>query len=526
MDPQNPDQPDQPEQPDQLDQLGQLGQLRRQIRLDTQAMRTIGEERTGLRRQILALSGQLKAVTARRERTILAARTLGGTPVDLGADAGLSPGRIRQVAPITGATSTTSTTSTPPGEQGKPPVWEDYSPEETLALADQEDRRIAAREHRAPAPAVTRVPARDVPAPPHAPVIGPTGGGKTFGFTAPPAPARPAPTTAKLPPLPGVFTIAARVAQASIIAAGDAEVATALLVGSAIPDAMALLDATRAGAVYDYTAHPSIPEPLIRPGKKQADQIWEARPNFTHPATLPGTAVDVLDLNGAYLAALTRTHLPIGRLMEDPPETEFNRKRSGIYLIAPARWPHKDRPNPLGDGREQKGEVWITDATLRLLIRTAVDYRTAAPRVLRSFTSGCSENLLTKFGQTLAAARRQALADGDSVTVDYVKAIYSKFISTAGDSRANHDLARPEWVHAIRSQAYANLWYKAEKARVAGLHVHKMAGTDELHIAGDWRTASYRTIRPPQQDRLLFPEGRDLAQVKTKGAYVVGSARD
>ncbi|WP_232486324.1 MULTISPECIES: hypothetical protein [Streptomyces] len=44
--------------------------------------------------------------------------------------------------------------------------------------------------------------------------------------------------------------------------------------------------------------------------------------------------------------------------------------------------------------------------------------------------------------------------------------------------------------------------------RAAGLTVVEMSGTDELHVASDWQG--------------VFPEGRDLTQVKAKPLYTLG----
>src|SRR5262245_39115773 len=59
-------------------------------------------------------------------------------------------------------------------------------------------------------------------------------------------------------------------------------------------------------------------------------------------------------------------------------------------------------------------------------------------------------------------------------------------------------MRRPDWIHIIRSQAFANLWLKAHKAHGLRLAVVKMAGPDELHVAGNWRPA--------------YKEGRNLDQ--------------
>ncbi|MGW6997394.1 acyltransferase [Streptomyces virginiae] len=94
------------------------------------------------------------------------------------------------------------------------------------------------------------------------------------------------------------------------------------------------------------------------------------------------------------------------------------------------------------------------------------------------------------------------------MTVAYVKAMYSKLVSTVGESTANRELRRPDWMHIIRAKAFANLWMKANKAHKAGLQVVEISGTDELHVVGDWRS--------------VFAEGRDLNQVKEKLTYLLG----
>lgn len=89
------------------------------------------------------------------------------------------------------------------------------------------------------------------------------------------------------------------------------------------------------------------------------------------------------------------------------------------------------------------------------------------------------------------------------MAVEYIKAMYSRFISTMGESNANPNIRRPEWMHIIRSQAFANLWYKAYKAHKSGLIIVRVRGTDELHVTGgDWHT--------------VFEEGRLTTQMKLK----------
>ena len=307
--------------------------------------------------------------------------------------------------------------------------------------------------------------------------------------------------------------IGAAVAAALARHEGDVEAATAALVRRAIPDAMALLDESRKGGRYDVVAHPWIPDVLRKQTARGADRIWEARPKWARPELPPGAhEVTALDINGAYLSAL-KTHLPIGQL-EHSTGFGHDRRRAGVHLITPPAWEHEDvLPNPVGD-RDEPGPLWVTEPTLRLLLRlSGPKYGLCdPPEIHESFTSGATEGLLEKFRIALKEARDRAIAEDDEVTLEYVKAMYSKFVSTMGESNYNRELYRPDWMHLIRSQAFANLWMKAYKAHDEGLAVVRAMGTDELHVVGDWRR--------------VFPEGRGVSEVKVKDTYVVGEDAD
>ncbi|MER7693070.1 type II toxin-antitoxin system prevent-host-death family antitoxin [Streptomyces sp. NPDC097610] len=301
---------------------------------------------------------------------------------------------------------------------------------------------------------------------------------------------------------------------------GDVEAATAALVKRAVPDAMALFKETRVGSNYDHTVYPELLEILRKKTKDGSDEIWEGRHNWTNTAltdqlntgALDPVTVDALDTNASFMAAF-KTHLPIGALRHNP-HGDFDPKLSGVHLLTQRpTWHHPHLPDPIGNRREM-GPVVLTDATIRLLIRCAGYDLCDKPVIAESWTSGASEGLLEKFRRVLTEARHTALereADGyadGTVAVEYVKAMYSKFTSTLGESNANLEIRRPEWMHIIRSQAFANLWYKAHRAHKNGLTVVRVRGTDELHVTGgDWRT--------------VFTEGRSPAEMKLKNQYTL-----
>ncbi|MFD3722941.1 helix-turn-helix domain-containing protein [Streptomyces sp. NPDC058674] len=329
----------------------------------------------------------------------------------------------------------------------------------------------------------------------------------------PPAPARPrSPRTYASDDLIGQIT--GRVHDVLAEHAGDVDAAQAELIKAAIPDVMALLKASRVGGRYEHSEFPPTAEILRKRSQKGADEIWEGRPKWRNASALAaakaGAQLDVtaLDMNAAYLSAL-KCWLPIGQLREDTSGVH-DPKKSGVHLITPADWEHADLPNPLGN-RMEPGELWVSESTLRLLLDCARQGLADAPTIHRSLVSGATEGLLEKLRRALAETRKNALAEGDELTVAYVKSMYSKLVSTVGESTANRELRRPDWMHIIRAKAFANLWMKANKAHKAGLQVVEISGTDELHVVGDWRS--------------VFSEGRDLNQVKEKSTYLLGGKR-
>lgn len=511
----------------------QLAELREAIRTDSHRIGEISEQQRGLRARLSELAAELRETTSRRDANLTKGRRNGVDVVDLADDTGLTAGRIRQIAPgepgrPRGRRPGPTPARAPRAEVTMTVDDDDQADDDACRVYDIEGGPVVVRGaaplseegQRAMAEVITAARAKFAAEHPE----------PAAGWIAPPAPnlsgiaaavdalppssVRPAvPARKRLPKVVGRYAVDERVEQALREAAGDIDAARDLLIGSAVDDAMTLLDACRAGAVYDYTAHPSLPAPLQRAGRKKSDMIWEGRPHWRNPETPAGTRIDVLDTNAAYLASLRRTHLPIGKLVQDTDPSVYNPRRAGIYLIDPPQWNPPNVPNPLGNGRTENGPVWVTTPTLRLLHRAyGPDIRVP---ILDSWTSGASENLLTKFGDTLSGYRAQALQDDDSLTLEYVKSMYSKFVSTAGDSAANHDIRRPEWVHAMRSQAFANLWLRGARAATCGLLVHAIVGTDELHVAGDWRSATYKGAP-------AFREGRGLPEIKHKRSYVVG----
>ncbi len=299
------------------------------------------------------------------------------------------------------------------------------------------------------------------------------------------------------------------VLEAAELHGGDVEAMKAALKKRAIPNVMELFARSRVGSRYDHTAFPPGLDILKKKSRNGPDEIWEARPKWISPSSLTGPQrlAEALDINGAYLSAF-KCHLPIGKLQHSLAGI-YDPKTDGVVKITPPRWDHPTLPNPMGD-RKEPGPVWITTATLRLLLRIAKLGLCDVPKIHESWVAYSSENLLETLRITLRDARQHAIGDDDDITLLYVKTMYSKFVSTIGESNTNSKMRRPDWMHIIRTQAFANLWWKAHKAHEAGLEVVGIEGTDEIRLFGDWRSATSKN------GTLLFPVGRGLTEVKPK----------
>ncbi|GHJ19174.1 DnaB-like helicase C-terminal domain-containing protein [Streptomyces albus] len=310
--------------------------------------------------------------------------------------------------------------------------------------------RTAQQPPSAPVPTSTGTPSKPVsastvtaaPAPGRTPAQQPSSSAPRAGAAR--RPARPAPGG------PAVHKDSGRVGELveriedkvrTVLADSGGEVTAAVerLQKTAIPDVMDLLEQSRAGGRYDFRNYPDLPDILHKRGRQEADDIWEARPRWTAPPQIldsvadRATAVTALDINGAYLSAL-KAHLPIGQLEHhlgpDNGGPPHDTKRSGVHLVTPPAWEHPHLPNPIGD-REEPGPLWITESTLRLLLRLS-DPKTGMcerPLIHESWTSGSTEQLLETLRRALVQVRTRALATGSAegeVAYEYVKAMYSK----------------------------------------------------------------------------------------------------
>lgn len=307
-----------------------------------------------------------------------------------------------------------------------------------------------------------------------------------------PHPGTPPALRADLVPIAGALR--GRLEALADLAGGDLE----KIARKSVPLVMDLFEHLRTSGRYPLVHHPPYPQVLARQGTRPSP-VWLARPKWTNPAPPRGPVVR-LDVPGNYLHAFT-TWLPVTALTHDTSGTH-DRKRSGVYLITPPTWDHPDLPNPIGD-REEAGPVWVPDPIVRCLLRAHQKYGLCGPTAIHeAWTAPATEDMLTGLKMVLQHLRSTAYTEGDELLRLMVKDMYSKFVSTIGESKNNHRLKRPEWSFIIQSQAHWNVWERAYKAYQAGMQIIRVSGTDEIRLVGDWRT--------------VWTEGNELPQMKTK----------
>lgn len=283
--------------------------------------------------------------------------------------------------------------------------------------------------------------------------------------------------------------------------------------------------------------HPS----LFAAQPDEVSQVWEGRHRWDISDRMEQCPLVRLDKVAAYLGA-ANTALPIGPLKPSKPRL-YERGVSGIHQVEiPSLEPYLNlsgrfmrdhvadqstQPriallgSPLGN-REEPGLIWITTPTLKLLCELHEKYpHLGALKVAAAYTAPATEVLLRPWIDTLRNARRAALELGaregepGRPLYEFVKACYSKTVSTMGESNANWEICRPDWMRTIRAQAYVNVWKRAWEGTVRNggtITPVKIGNTDEVWV-----------VDPG--DQLLnrhFGLGRQLGQWDVKRRWIQG----
>lgn len=194
---------------------------------------------------------------------------------------------------------------------------------------------------------------------------------------------------------------------------------------------------------------------------------------------------------------------------------------AGFALITVPTWPHPLVPAPVADQPPGAG-VWVTAAVVQLYaelgIEVAITQAWTAPRVdlagMREFQKiirGALDGLET--GGPAADNGRPFNTD-DAALWEGLKALYRTCHGKLRDTQQRR-VARPDWGHAVRDQAWVNLLRK----------VYRAAGILAL-TGGQWATAPRFPVRV-DVDELVYPAiddqppagivlGRGLGQFRVK----------
>lgn len=198
--------------------------------------------------------------------------------------------------------------------------------------------------------------------------------------------------------------------------------------------------------------------------------------------------VAVLDRSGAWPTAASSVMVAHGKL-ERAGEAEFT-GRPGYYLIQRHQWRHEDvMPDPLAG--VEGDTVWVPAPTVALLVDLVDRGWWPDVTILDSYTGdGVRIHEWATFVNTLRAT---AIREYGRNSAQY-KAVKNSFGMSVGlmlgrladDSMVRREwqcaLRRPDWAHAIKAQASATLWRRADDCRMVGVQPVMMRNIDELLI--------------------------------------------
>ncbi|MGH3378824.1 MAG: hypothetical protein ACRDP6_29260 [Actinoallomurus sp.] len=241
--------------------------------------------------------------------------------------------------------------------------------------------------------------------------------------------------------------------------------------------------------------------------------------------------VHVLDKSGAWVAAGSSVLVAHGQL-ENTGELDDATGLAGYCQVTVYPWTETDMPHPFGTPHESAdwqpgGTVWVPAPTVALLRELADADRWPDATVLDSYTApGVRINEWTKFVNELRAYAITKYGRGDEY--DAVKTAYGQAMSLM-IGRPKEDgvgwewgcgVHRPDWTHAIRAQASAMLWRRADQCRQVAPELGPVAlrNVDELVIPAD-ALDIVTTTPPPGADKpavVIDPDGIDLRSFKVK----------
>lgn len=203
----------------------------------------------------------------------------------------------------------------------------------------------------------------------------------------------------------------------------------------------------------------------------ERDLAWEA------PAP-PGTPyVHRYDANTAYLAAAAAVEVASDQLQRTGPNPEWDRRAAGYWQITPPAWNHPQMPSPVASQvADTKGRLWVCTPTLALLLELADAGECGEVEIHDAYTAPGVRRVLRPWAEELRDALTVLNVASPDVQVVFgagplmpedvdplrsaLKATYREGIGMFARV-GSRVLYRPDWRHAVISQARVSLWRRA-----------------------------------------------------------------
>jgi hypothetical protein len=208
---------------------------------------------------------------------------------------------------------------------------------------------------------------------------------------------------------------------------------------------------------------------------------WRPNQWQLFPHRKPEGRVVVFDRRAAFFSS--KCWLALQTLTRTGPmdfEQVLKEKRSGIFEIAPAMWPHPNLPSPYGMRRPPQ-RLKVTRSFVNRLFRLAELQMMDPPQIISTLSGRGSENILTEWQNWCLAQRRECAHDPDLAAIrkaDQNKAIGSLRVTTEGKKPGPVD--RPDWQYEIHTVHGMMMHYFGMECMLKGDPLIAIGNTDEL----------------------------------------------
>lgn len=199
----------------------------------------------------------------------------------------------------------------------------------------------------------------------------------------------------------------------------------------------------------------------------------------------------------------------------------YDPTRAGWWSISAPAWNDPSLPHPCGPDARVWQRLWVTSATMDLLVTLAEEGRVELPEIIESWT-GPSRPVLQKWYDVLNSAYHAPTSDRytDADHTRVRNAIRYVARSTIGMlNNGDSTIYRPDWFHAINGTKRANSWRKMDYiARTEGRYP-VLVDDDSLFYASAEADA---TLAAPET--FGFTSGR--YDITAAGAYRINQSKE